>query len=290
MSERRFSDLLIAQPESCSGQSSVSSRMHAAAYRHWSSSSSAPASMSGRYLALSNKQSIQQKHGGIFSFSKTDGQIRARLGFSVCYCWIRPKEALRVLCPSGCVYQLTPAELAHGVSRFSQTAEQHLLPVGIRRLGQLVLWQEGREILRRQGKICVQNELHTERSPTRLWKAQPSEQPLKCTFYHTQGPKTHRCRRPPPPCQWRLWSSEGRWRTEPTWKQWHDIGAAISQRARTRVWWNQSPELYTWRCSMTPMAQTTVAEWPGWFKFHTHQLTPDYKMLDYLANLAVARY
>lgn len=48
-----------------------------------------------------------------------------------------------VLCalrrPSGCVYQLTPAELAHGVSRLGQTAKQHLLPVGVRRLGQLVL-------------------------------------------------------------------------------------------------------------------------------------------------------
>ncbi len=45
------------------------------------------------------------------------------------------------MCPSGCVYQLTPAELAHRVSRFGQTAKQHLLPVGVRRLGQLVLWK-----------------------------------------------------------------------------------------------------------------------------------------------------
>lgn len=53
-----------------------------------------------------------------------------------------PRRAA-VLCalrrPSGCVYQLTPAELAHGVSRLGQTAKQHLLPVGVRRLGQLVL-------------------------------------------------------------------------------------------------------------------------------------------------------
>lgn len=44
-----------------------------------------------------------------------------------------------IMCPSGCVYQLTPAELAHRVSRFGQTAKQHLLPVGVRRLSQLVL-------------------------------------------------------------------------------------------------------------------------------------------------------
>lgn len=44
-----------------------------------------------------------------------------------------------IMRPSGCVYQLTPAELAHRVSRFGQTAEQHLLPVGVRRLSQLVL-------------------------------------------------------------------------------------------------------------------------------------------------------
>lgn len=44
-----------------------------------------------------------------------------------------------IMYPSGCVYQLTPAELAHRVSRFSQTAKQHLLPVGVRRLSQLVL-------------------------------------------------------------------------------------------------------------------------------------------------------
>lgn len=53
-----------------------------------------------------------------------------------------PRRAVWCVCiarPSGCVYQLTPAELAHRVSRFGQTAKQHLLPVGVRRLGQLVL-------------------------------------------------------------------------------------------------------------------------------------------------------
>lgn len=48
-----------------------------------------------------------------------------------------------IKCPSGCVCELTPAELAHRVSRFGQTAKQHLLPVGVRRLSQLVLWTTG---------------------------------------------------------------------------------------------------------------------------------------------------
>lgn len=36
-----------------------------------------------------------------------------------------------IMCPSGCVYQLTPAELAHRVARFGQAAKQHLLPMGV---------------------------------------------------------------------------------------------------------------------------------------------------------------
>lgn len=48
-----FPDLLTALPESCSGPSSASSRRHAVAYTHWSSSSWAPASASPHSLELS---------------------------------------------------------------------------------------------------------------------------------------------------------------------------------------------------------------------------------------------
>lgn len=48
-----FPDLLTALPESCSGLSSTSSRRHAVAYTHWSSSSWAPASASAHFLVLS---------------------------------------------------------------------------------------------------------------------------------------------------------------------------------------------------------------------------------------------
>lgn len=43
-------NLWTALPGSCSGQSSASSRRHAAVYRHWSSSSLALASVSGHFL------------------------------------------------------------------------------------------------------------------------------------------------------------------------------------------------------------------------------------------------
>ena len=153
-------NLLTAQRESCSGQSSASSRRHAAVYRHWSSSSSAPASVSGHFLVLSqvsNQFRTTTKHSRETCLQmqgcQQDRKLGVCLGSPVCYCWTYPKEALVcTMCPSGCVCQLTPAELAHRVSRFGQTAKQHLLPVGVGRLSQLVLWQtEGEMEKKHQG-------------------------------------------------------------------------------------------------------------------------------------------
>lgn len=81
-----------------------------------------------------------------------------------------------IMCPSGCIYQLTPAELAHRVSRFGQTAKQHLLPVGVRRLSQLVLWKtegetEKLETTAKDGEQWCAKELHEESSAMQLMKS-----------------------------------------------------------------------------------------------------------------------
>lgn len=147
-----LTDLLTAQPGSCSGLSSVSSRRHAAAYRHWSSSSGALASASGHSLVLSqvsNQFSTTIKH---CRKCFTNAEVSARkqetwhLSQRSCLLLLNIPQGgpVCVMRPSGCVYQLTPAELAHRVSRFGQTAKQHLLPVGVRRLSQLVLWRDRR--------------------------------------------------------------------------------------------------------------------------------------------------
>lgn len=114
-----FADLLTAQSESCSGQSSVSSRRRAVAYRHWSSSPLAHASASGHSLVLSQESN---------QFSRTIKHCKKKLPFTnagisarkeklgvclstpVCYCWTYPKEALCVLCVPAVVFTNSPQQ------------------------------------------------------------------------------------------------------------------------------------------------------------------------------------
>lgn len=120
-----------------------------------------------------------------------------------------------IMCPIGCVYQLTPAELAHRVSRFGQTAKQHLLPVGVRRFSQLVLWKtegetEKLETTAKDGEQWSAKELHEESSAMQLMKSLKLKFNFSARRIVYRGGKTHRCQQPPPPCQWRLESSGGR--------------------------------------------------------------------------------
>ena len=113
-----FTDLLTALPGSCSGLSSVSSRRHAVAYRHWSSSSGARASVSGHSLVLSqvgNQFSTTIKHCGKKCFTNAEVSARKRrlgicLSIPVCYCWTYPKEALCVLCVPAVVFTNSPQQ------------------------------------------------------------------------------------------------------------------------------------------------------------------------------------
>lgn len=104
-----------------------------------------------------------------------------------------------------CVCVLTPAELAHRVSRFGQTPKQHLLPVGVGRPCQLKLWVSEDRKWHHRGR-CKEREEKTARGRRNVWQI--------LIFKHVW---THRCRRPPPLCRRHPQSSEDRWRTEPTW-------------------------------------------------------------------------
>lgn len=138
-----FSDLLTEQPESCSGQSSVPSRRQTDACTRWSFSSSAPASTSQRYL----EAWWINKNQRIGTAKIECGEMKLENWHFVHHTCVLLLHILQggpvcIKCPSGGFSRLTPAELAHRVSRFGQTAEQHLLPVGVGWLSQLVLWQE----------------------------------------------------------------------------------------------------------------------------------------------------
>lgn len=203
-----FSDLSIEPPASCSGRSSVSSRRHAVACKHWSSSSLAPASESGRYLDEM-----------VYVDAATSGRKKTCLSSLFFLLWLNsvPGGPVSTLCPSR-VYQLTPAELAHRVPRFGQTPKQHLLPVGVRRLSQLVLWRtegetEKLKTIKKDSDRCRANELCEENAAMQQMKSLTPRTTADIQLLTTEewwGAGTHRCQRPPPPCRWRLWSSGDR--------------------------------------------------------------------------------
>jgi len=213
-----FPDLLTAQPESCSGQSSVSSRRHAAAYRHWSSSPLAPASASGHSLMLSK---VSNQFNVKTLYKKTvykcwDISKKRELGVSlrtpVCYCWTYPKEALCVLCVPVVVFTNSPQQnLPIGCPGLAK------LPNSISFLWEsdgLASWYSDRreaETFETERRWCAWRAARGE-----LSYADDEKMYSNTKKVNISDTRTHRCPRPPPPCRWRLGSSEGRWRTEPT--------------------------------------------------------------------------
>lgn len=116
----------------------------------------------------------------------------------------------------------TPAKFAHRVSRFSQTAKQHLLTMRVRRPRQLVLWTGNKKRERKK-----KDNVKSGKKKSAGWfgpgfrnrgeKFWGSFKMLRVSDWLFLICITHRCPQPPPLDQWHLLSSEDRWRTEPTW-------------------------------------------------------------------------
>lgn len=115
MTGSNFSNLSTAQPESCSGQSSVSSRRPAAAYTHWSSSSLAPVSESGHSLVssqVSNQFNVEEKKKTIYKcrdISK-NGNLALVSVLLFVIAEHTPRRPLRVLCVPVVVFANSPQQ------------------------------------------------------------------------------------------------------------------------------------------------------------------------------------
>lgn len=115
-----FANLLTARPGSYSGQSSASSRRHAAAYRHWSSASLAPASASGHFLvchkwAINSAAATAQCRKWFKKCRNISGgkrRLGSCLSTPVCSRWTYPKEGcvVCILCVPAVVFTNSPQQ------------------------------------------------------------------------------------------------------------------------------------------------------------------------------------